>query len=109
MHQAWADFEASVRNLIIDVENAYWELYFSYRALDSAKAGRDSALATWRKIYTLYRIGGKGGELRRRRLRGSPRNGCYPSVQGLWKVPSGVHERLPVAGVEEDPAFTGVA
>jgi hypothetical protein len=37
-------------------------LYFSYRALDSAKAGRDSALATWRKIYTLYRIGGKGGE-----------------------------------------------
>ncbi len=59
---ALADFEASVRNLIIDVENAYWELYFSYRALDSAKAGRDSALATWRKIYTLYRIGGKGGE-----------------------------------------------
>jgi hypothetical protein len=59
---ALADFEASVRNLVIDVENAYWELYFSYRALDSAKAGRDSALATWRKIYTLYRIGGKGGE-----------------------------------------------
>jgi hypothetical protein len=59
---ALVDFEISVRNLIIDVENAYWELYFSYRALDSAKAGRDSALATWRKIYTLYRIGGKGGE-----------------------------------------------
>ena len=59
---ALADFEAAVRNLVNDVENAYWELYFSYRALDSAKAGRDSALATWRKIYTLYRIGGKGGE-----------------------------------------------
>ena len=25
-------------------------------------AGRDSALSTWRKVYTLYRIGGKGGE-----------------------------------------------
>ena len=24
--------------------------------------GRDSALSTWRKVYTLYRIGGKGGE-----------------------------------------------
>ena len=59
---ALVDFQIAVRNLVSDVENAYWELYFSYRALDSAKAGRDSALATWRKIYTLYRIGGKGGE-----------------------------------------------
>ena len=59
---ALADFEASVRNLVLDVETAYWELYFSYRALDSAKAGRDSALETWRKVYTLFRVGGKGGE-----------------------------------------------
>ncbi len=59
---ALADFEASVRNLVSDVEVAYWELYFNYRSLDAVIAGRDSALSTWRKIYTLYRIGGKGGE-----------------------------------------------
>ena len=59
---ALADFEVGVRNLVSDVEIAYWELYFNYRSLDAVIAGRDSALATWRKIYTLYRIGGKGGE-----------------------------------------------
>jgi outer membrane protein TolC len=59
---ALADFEASVRNLVSDVEVTYWELYFQYRSLDAVIAGRDSALSTWRKIYTLYRIGGKGGE-----------------------------------------------
>lgn len=59
---ALADFESSVRNLVSDVEVAYWELYFQYRSLDAVIAGRDSALSTWRKIYTLYRIGGKGGE-----------------------------------------------
>lgn len=59
---ALADFEDGVRNLVNDVENAYWELYFQYRSLDAVIAGRDSALSTWRKIYTLYRIGGKGGE-----------------------------------------------
>ena len=51
-----------MRNLVSDVEIAYWELYFNYRSLDAVIAGRDSALSTWRKIYTLYRIGGKGGE-----------------------------------------------
>ncbi len=59
---ALASFEDSVRNLVSDVEVAYWELYYQYRSLDAVIAGRDSALSTWRKIYTLYRIGGKGGE-----------------------------------------------
>jgi len=59
---ALADFEAGVRNLVNDVEVAYWEVYFHYRSLDAVIAGRDSALSTWRKIYTLYRIGAKGGE-----------------------------------------------
>ena len=57
---ALADFEASVRNLVSDVEIAYWELYFEYRSLDAVIAGRDSALATWRKIYTLYTLGAQG-------------------------------------------------
>ena len=57
-----ADFEGGVRNLMFDVENAYWELYFSYRALEASKAGRDSALQTWQKIHALYMVGARGGE-----------------------------------------------
>jgi outer membrane protein TolC len=62
---ALADFEASVRNLVSDVEIAYWELYYEYRSLNAVVAGRDSALATWRKVFTLYNGGhdsAKGGE-----------------------------------------------
>ena len=55
-------FEINVQRLVSNVEKQYWELYFQYRALDAVIAGRDSALQTWRKIYTLYRVGGKGGE-----------------------------------------------
>ena len=56
------DFEANMTNLLSDVENAYWELYYAYRALDAAKVGRDSALTTWRKVYALYVAKAKGGE-----------------------------------------------
>ncbi|MBN1394246.1 MAG: TolC family protein [Pirellulales bacterium] len=59
---ALADFEAAVRNLVSDVEIAYWELYFQYRSLDAVIAGRDSALQTWRKIKILFDHGAKGGE-----------------------------------------------
>jgi outer membrane protein TolC len=57
-----ADFEGGVRNLLFDVENAYWELYFAYRAVEASKAGRTSALQTWQKIHALYVVGAKGGE-----------------------------------------------
>jgi len=56
------DFEAGVRNLMRDVEDAYWELYFTYRDLEARKIGRDSALETWRKVKALQRVGGQGGE-----------------------------------------------
>ncbi len=59
---ALADFEASVRNLVADVETAYWELYFDYRSLDAAYAGQESALVTWRRTYELAKHGAKGGE-----------------------------------------------
>lgn len=42
-----ADFEASVRDLVRDVENNYWELYFSYRDLDTKLAARNAARETW--------------------------------------------------------------
>lgn len=57
-----SEFETSVRNLMLDVEDAYWELYFTYRDLEARKVGRDSALATWRRVNTLLRAGGAGGE-----------------------------------------------
>ena len=57
-----ADFEAAVRNLVDDTENAYWELYFGYRALAAAEVGRDSALQTWQKIKALADVNAKGGE-----------------------------------------------
>jgi outer membrane protein TolC len=59
---ALADFEASVRNLVADVETTYWELYFNYRSLDAVVAGRESALQTWRRVYELMKQGAKGGE-----------------------------------------------
>ena len=59
--QTLADFEGGVRNLIRDVEDAYWELYFAYRDLDARKMGRDSALETWKKTAALFRTGSRGG------------------------------------------------
>ncbi|TWT47508.1 TolC family protein [Botrimarina hoheduenensis] len=59
--QTLADFEGGVRNLMRDVEEAYWELYFAYRDLDARKLGRDSALETWKKVAALYREGARGG------------------------------------------------
>jgi outer membrane protein TolC len=56
------DFEAGVRDLIRDVEEAYWELYFSYRDLEARKIGQASALETWRRVKALERVGGQGGE-----------------------------------------------
>ena len=46
--QTLADFEGGVRNVVHDLEEAYWELYFAYRDLEARKMGRDSALETCR-------------------------------------------------------------
>lgn len=47
-------FEAAVRNMVSDVESAYWDLYFAYRNLDTAVEGRDDSLRTWQKANSLY-------------------------------------------------------
>lgn len=57
-----AEFELAVRDLVSNVENAYWDLYFAYRDLDAKIAARDSALDTWRRIHALYKTGRRGGE-----------------------------------------------
>lgn len=56
------EFEIAVRNLVSDVENAYWDLYYGYRDLDAKIMARDSALETWRRIHALYENGRRGGE-----------------------------------------------
>jgi len=57
-----ADFEAAVIQLVSDVENAYWELYFAYRDLDAKLAARRQAYDTWRQIHVLFDQG-PGGQL----------------------------------------------
>jgi outer membrane protein TolC len=59
---ALTDFETAVRDLVSNVENAYWDLYAGYRALDARVEARDLALNTWRKINALQQVDREGGE-----------------------------------------------
>jgi Outer membrane efflux protein len=52
-----ADFEDAVIRLINDVEGAYWELYFAYRALEAQASGRESSLKTWENIKVIKDAG----------------------------------------------------
>ena len=49
-----ANFETAVRNLVFDVENNYWELYFAYRDLDTKIEARDAARKTWENRQLRY-------------------------------------------------------
>ena len=57
-----ADFELGVRDLVSNVENAYWDLYFAYRDLDARVSARNSALDSWRRVNALYIAGRLGAE-----------------------------------------------
>lgn len=59
---ALADMEVGIRNLVDEVETAYWRLYYNYRYLDAQMVGRDSALQTWRKVHALFQESARGGE-----------------------------------------------
>jgi hypothetical protein len=59
---ALTQFEESVRNLVSDVENTYWELYYYYRSLDAVIRGRDTALKRWQVVYSYYLVGRTGGD-----------------------------------------------
>ena len=52
-----AAFESSVRNLVMDVENTYWDLHCAFRNLETAKIGRDSAQVTWKIVYEKWTEG----------------------------------------------------
>ena len=55
------DLEIAVRNYVLEIERAYWDLYFHYRNLDAAKTGRNSAHATWKRSISLGQAGLTGG------------------------------------------------
>ena len=59
---ALADFESSVRNLVRDTENAYWQLYFAYRSLDARTAAYEAALRSWRTVQDQLEAGTADGE-----------------------------------------------
>jgi hypothetical protein len=59
---ALVDFEIAVRDLMSNIENSYWDLYYGYRELDAKVHARDEALKTWRSVYALFEQGRTGGE-----------------------------------------------
>jgi outer membrane protein TolC len=52
-----ADFEAAVRNLLYDVEKAYWDLYLAYRRYDTNVEARNSFLRSWRFTHANMGVG----------------------------------------------------
>ncbi|MDO5555051.1 MAG: TolC family protein [Planctomycetia bacterium] len=54
---ALADFEMGVRNLLQDIEETYWNLYYAYRNLSASGAGLDAALQSWRTVNAQFDVG----------------------------------------------------
>lgn len=48
--QSLVEFERSVRDLVAEVENAYWDLYYSYRDLEAKIQVRDIAESTLQQV-----------------------------------------------------------
>ncbi|MCH2113640.1 MAG: TolC family protein [Pirellulales bacterium] len=57
-----ADFELAVCDLVSNIENSYWDLYYAYRDLDAKITARNAALDTWRRVHALFEAGRRGGE-----------------------------------------------
>ena len=55
-------FERGVNDMMRDVEDAYWELYFAYHDLDARKVGLESAQETWKNINAKASVSHVGGE-----------------------------------------------
>ena len=55
-------FEQSVTQFVDEVVIAYWNLYVSYRNLDTAKTARDGSLETWKVVKARFDNDLEGGE-----------------------------------------------
>jgi outer membrane protein TolC len=60
-----ADFEMGMRDLVSNVENAYWDLYFAYRDLDARIRLRNASLEAWKRIKVLVESDQAGGQIER--------------------------------------------
>ena len=58
---ALSDFEMATRNLVADVERAYWNLYYAFRRLDSVRSGRDAAQLTYAQTKAHADVGSARG------------------------------------------------
>lgn len=52
-----ANFEAQTRNMVLDIEKAYWDLYLAYHTLDTNRSERDSAQKLWKVTWEKYNNG----------------------------------------------------
>jgi outer membrane protein TolC len=43
-----ADFQSSVRDFVVNVENSYWDLYYAYRELNAQTDARDAAYEVYK-------------------------------------------------------------
>ena len=59
--QSLVDFERATRDLVAEVEKAYWNLYYAYHRLDSVRSGRDAASQTWHQMKTYSEVGDRRG------------------------------------------------
>lgn len=48
-----SEFEASTREFVANVENAYWDLYYAYRELDAQTDARDAAFEVFKRTKAL--------------------------------------------------------
>ncbi len=57
-----SDFEASVREMVLEIINAYWQLDLAYRNFETVKSARDTSLETWNISKARLNNGLPGGE-----------------------------------------------
>lgn len=95
-----AEFEAGVRDLVANVENAYWDLYFSYRDLDAKKQARDLALETYQSVAAEGKYG---------RSKGNAEN-VGQALEQYWRFEAEVVNALngrPIDGTRTDNGSSG--
>jgi outer membrane protein TolC len=57
-----AEFEVAIRDLVSNVENAYWDLYFAFRDLDARIQARNTSLEVWKSIAVMRLAQQAGGK-----------------------------------------------
>lgn len=89
------DFERSVRDFVAEIENAYWDLYFAYRDLESKTEARDQALETFDRIVLRAEQGAISKD---------------QALEQLWRFESDVVDSLngrPLDGTRSNNGSTG--